>query len=40
MALNQQVAEIDKRIEARFRGDHQLSGTGPILGAELLAATA
>ncbi|MFE9443942.1 hypothetical protein ACFYO2_34300 [Streptomyces sp. NPDC006602] len=45
MTLNQQVAEIDKRIEARFR-EHSafdvitsLPGMGPILGAEFLAAT-
>ncbi|MFD5892239.1 IS110 family transposase [Streptomyces sp. NPDC060334] len=45
MALNQQVAEIDKEIEARFR-DHQdfevitsMPGIGVILGAEFLAAT-
>ncbi|MFE9139726.1 IS110 family transposase, partial [Streptomyces sp. NPDC007355] len=45
MALNQQVSEIDKAIEARFR-DHQdfevitsMPGMGVILGAEFLAAT-
>ncbi|MGW0538727.1 IS110 family transposase, partial [Streptomyces sp. NPDC003032] len=45
MALNQQVAEINKHIEARFR-EHpafdvitSLPGMGPILGAEFLAAT-
>lgn len=45
MALNQQVAEIDKAIEARFR-DHQdfavitsMPGLGIVLGAEFLAAT-
>ncbi|WP_406434350.1 IS110 family transposase [Streptomyces sp. NBC_01589] len=45
MALNQQVAELDKLIEARFR-DHQtfevitsMPGLGIILGAEFLAAT-
>ncbi|WP_326790385.1 IS110 family transposase [Streptomyces sp. NBC_00151] len=45
MALNQQVAELDKAIEARFR-DHRdfdvitsMPGLGVILGAEFLAAT-
>jgi transposase len=45
MALNQQVAELDKAIEARFR-EHQdfevitsMPGLGVILGAEFLAAT-
>lgn len=45
MALNEQVAELDKRIEARFR-DHRsfdvitsMPGLGVILGAEFLAAT-
>ncbi|WP_327388319.1 IS110 family transposase [Streptomyces sp. NBC_01207] len=45
MALNEQVAELDKLIEARFR-DHQhfevitsMPGLGIILGAEFLAAT-
>ncbi|WP_399921365.1 transposase [Streptomyces kanamyceticus] len=45
MALNQQVAEIDKAIEARFR-EHQdyevitsMPGLGVIPGAEFLAAT-
>ncbi|MFD9623700.1 IS110 family transposase [Streptomyces virginiae] len=45
MALNEQVAELDKLIEARFR-DHQhfevitsMPGLGVILGAEFLAAT-
>ncbi|GHE12063.1 IS110 family transposase [Streptomyces alanosinicus] len=45
MALNQQVAELDKAIEARFR-DHStfevitsMPGLGIILGAEFLAAT-
>ncbi|MFJ8787499.1 IS110 family transposase [Streptomyces sp. NPDC102476] len=45
MALNQQIAEIDKAIEARFR-EHQdfevitsMPGLGVILGAEFLAAT-
>ncbi|WP_328437307.1 IS110 family transposase [Streptomyces sp. NBC_00444] len=45
MGLNQQVAELDKDIEARFR-DHQafdvitsLPGMGVILGAEFLTAT-
>ncbi|MFF4393999.1 IS110 family transposase [Streptomyces sp. NPDC001552] len=46
MALNEQIAEIDKLIAARFR-DHELAevissmpGIGPLLGAEFLAATA
>ncbi|GHD79791.1 hypothetical protein GCM10010317_100920 [Streptomyces mirabilis] len=45
MALNQQVAELDKLIEARFRGHHafdvitSMPGLGVILGAEFLAAT-
>ncbi|MFD7056201.1 IS110 family transposase [Streptomyces mirabilis] len=45
MALNQQVAEIDKLIEARFREHHDfevitsMPGLGVILGAEFLAAT-
>ncbi|WP_328841777.1 IS110 family transposase [Streptomyces europaeiscabiei] len=45
MALNQQIAEVDKLIEARFR-DHpsfevitSMPGLGVILGAEFLAAT-
>ncbi len=45
MSLNQQVTEIDKLIEARFR-EHQdfevitsVPGLGIILGAEFLAAT-
>lgn len=45
MALNQQVAELDKAIEARFR-EHRdfevitsMPGLGVILGAEFLAAT-
>ncbi|MFJ7063175.1 IS110 family transposase [Streptomyces microflavus] len=45
IALNQQVAELDKLIEARFR-EHQhfdvitsMPGLGVILGAEFLAAT-
>ncbi|WP_330328841.1 IS110 family transposase [Streptomyces sp. NBC_00536] len=45
IALNQQVAEMDKLIAARFR-EHRdaeilagLPGLGPILGAEFLAAT-
>ena len=45
MALNEQIAEIDKLIEARFR-EHELAeviasmpGIGPLLGAEFLAAT-
>ncbi|MDQ1042190.1 transposase [Streptomyces sp. V4I2] len=44
MALNQQVAELDKAIEARFR-EHRdfevitsMPGLGVILGAEFLAA--
>ena len=45
MALNQQVAELDKLIEARFRDHHHfdvitsMPGLGIILGAEFLAAT-
>jgi transposase len=46
MSLNEQIAEIDKLIAARFR-DHELAevissmpGIGPLLGAEFLAATA
>ncbi|MDT0443757.1 IS110 family RNA-guided transposase [Streptomyces johnsoniae] len=46
MGLNEQIAEIDKLIAARFR-DHDLAevissmpGIGPLLGAEFLAATA
>lgn len=45
MDLNQQVAEIDKLIEARFREHHHfdvitsMPGLGIILGAEFLAAT-
>ncbi|MFG2797691.1 IS110 family RNA-guided transposase [Streptomyces pseudovenezuelae] len=45
MGLNQQVAEIDKTIEARFREHHDfevitsMPGLGTILGAEFLAAT-
>ncbi|MEH0542912.1 IS110 family transposase [Streptomyces sp. B21-105] len=45
MALNQQITEMDKAIEARFR-EHQdfevitsMPGLGVILGAEFLAAT-
>lgn len=45
IALNQQVSEIDKEIEARFR-EHRdfevltsMPGLGMILGAEFLAAT-
>ncbi|WP_335976737.1 IS110 family transposase [Streptomyces sp. CA2R106] len=45
LALNQQVNEVDKAIEARFR-DHRdfevitsMPGLGVILGAEFLAAT-
>jgi transposase len=44
--LSEQITEIDKLIEARFR-DHDLAeviaslpGIGPLLGAEFLAATA
>ncbi len=46
MGLNEQIAEIDKLIAARFR-EHRLAeviasmpGIGPLLGAEFLAATA
>lgn len=46
MGLNEQIAEIDKLIGARFR-EHELAeviasmpGIGPLLGAEFLAATA
>ncbi|CAM5705971.1 Transposase OS=Streptomyces canus OX=58343 GN=AQI96_37065 PE=4 SV=1 [Streptomyces canus] len=46
MSLNEQITGIDKLIAARFR-DHELaevissmSGIGPLLGAEFLAATA
>ncbi|MFI0976428.1 IS110 family transposase [Streptomyces sp. NPDC021093] len=45
MGLNQQVAKIDKLIEARFREHHDfevitsMPGLGVILGAEFLAAT-
>ncbi|MFF4214179.1 IS110 family transposase [Streptomyces sp. NPDC001796] len=45
IALNQQVAEIDKLIEARFRQHRafevitSMPGLGVILGAEFLAAT-
>ena len=45
MALNRQVAELDKAIEARFRDHHtfdvitSMPGLGIILGAEFLAAT-
>ncbi|MFF0067288.1 IS110 family transposase [Streptomyces sp. NPDC005279] len=46
MSLNEQIAEIDKLIGARFR-EHDLAevissmpGIGPLLGAEFLAATA
>lgn len=46
MGLNEQLAEIDKLIAARFR-EHDLAGViasmpgiGPLLGAEFLAATA
>ncbi|UYQ60574.1 IS110 family transposase [Streptomyces peucetius] len=46
MSLNEQIAEIDKLIAARFR-EHELAevissmpGIGPLLGAEFLAATA
>ncbi|WP_458244312.1 IS110 family RNA-guided transposase [Streptomyces sp. MAI_2237] len=43
--LNQQVADLDKKIEARFRDHHafdvitSMPGLGIILGAEFLAAT-
>jgi transposase len=45
MALNLQVSELDKLIEARFRDHHHfdvitsMPGLGVILGAEFLAAT-
>jgi len=45
MALNRQVAELDKAIEARSRDHHtfdvitSMPGLGIILGAEFLAAT-
>jgi transposase len=45
MALNEQVAGLDKLIEARFRDHHHfemitsMPGPGVILGAEFLAAT-
>ena len=45
MAYNQQVTEVDKDIEARFRDHHtfdvitSMPGLGIILGAEFLAAT-
>ncbi|WP_445403094.1 IS110 family transposase [Streptomyces sp. LE64] len=46
MGLNEQIAEIDKLVAARFR-EHDLAdviasmpGIGPLLGAEFLAATA
>lgn len=45
MTLNQQVAVLDKDIEARFRDHHafdvitSMPGLGVILGAEFLAAT-
>ncbi|WP_399921104.1 IS110 family transposase [Streptomyces kanamyceticus] len=45
MGLNEQIAELDKRIEARFRDHHSfdvitsMPGLGVILGAEFLAAT-
>jgi transposase len=45
MALNLQVAELDKLMEARFRDHHHfdvitsMPGLGIILGAEFLAAT-
>lgn len=45
MALKEKIAEIDRRIEGRFR-EHRLAaviesmpGMGPVLGAEFLAAT-
>ena len=44
MALNEQISEMDKLIEGRFR-EHELAdiilsvpGIGPLLGAEFLAA--
>lgn len=45
MGLNQQVAQFDRDIEARFRDHHafdvitSMPGLGVILGAEFLAAT-
>lgn len=45
MALNQQVAELDKAIDARFREHHDfevftsMPGLGIILGAKFLAST-
>ncbi|WP_435799033.1 IS110 family transposase [Streptomyces avermitilis] len=45
MVLNQQITEVDKLIEARFRDHHtfevitSMPGLGVILGAEFLAAT-
>ncbi|MCQ4042739.1 IS110 family transposase [Streptantibioticus rubrisoli] len=45
MTLNEQVAELDRQIEARFRDHHtfevitSMPGLGIILGAEFLAAT-
>ncbi|MET7686060.1 IS110 family transposase [Streptomyces sp. NPDC005423] len=45
IVLNQQIAEVDKLIEARFRDHHHfevitsMPGLGVILGAEFLAAT-
>jgi transposase len=45
MALNQQIAELDKAIEARFREQRDfevitsMPGLGVILGAEFLAPT-
>ncbi|MFJ8505117.1 IS110 family transposase [Streptomyces avermitilis] len=45
MVLNQQITEVDKLIEARFRDHHtfevitSMRGLGVILGAEFLAAT-
>ncbi len=45
MVLNEQVAEPDKLIEARFRDHHHfelitsMPGLGIVLGAEFLAAT-
>jgi hypothetical protein len=45
MVLNQQIDEVDKLIEARFRDHHtfevitSMPGLGVILGAEFLAAT-
>lgn len=45
MSLNEQLAEVDRLIESRFR-EHKyaevilgMPGIGPVLGAEFLAAT-